>query len=407
MIDQNLQTVSIKEKRKRTIWVVVLSFLIVTGAVGWLVGAFAPTSGQPASHGPVPHSAPLEIGVAVPLQVLAADPNYPGLEMLDFDQGVVLSHPPGADLGELDSVDGAVRTPSGEWVIWDAGTAWLFTPSLTRVGIQLGATPSRAPAGYAPALRVVPSPDGSRVWIVEPGITASETDVPTAIHLVELGTGETVLRRDFPESRLPVAATRSALILNSEKLIDTGDGWIVENGSRRVLRLDDQGNETDLGQGMAIEATDEYVVALSCVRFVLCDPSTEGQLVVWRSDGTAEQIVTKPIAGSWLPIGGPMIPSDATALGTASPDGHSFLIGIRSPDRPDQPTLVKVEVDSGTTRLITTPETWPWAATWSKGGEWIAVVYIDGVEFIQAADPERTISARGIVAVDHFPIAGG
>jgi len=166
-------------------------------------------------------------------------------------------------------------------------------------------------------LRVVPTPDGNRAWLVQPGITHGSDDYPTLVELLAIGDGSTLLSLETDGTAFPVAATNAGLVLNTHSWFDTGDGFTVEPGSEIVVHLSDDGITNRVGEGTAIAASPTKVVRLA-----------SDQLFVSAPDGTSEVEVTKSFDGTWIGVGGPMIPSHAMPLQTVSPDGSEVLIGL-------------------------------------------------------------------------------
>jgi len=348
----------------------------------------------------------------LPLRVLAIRPNNPSLAVLDFETGTTTLYPPGAHALPLDATDGAVITPNRAFIIWTNGVARLFTGSLASVDVELGPHPPRDISGFAPALRVVPSPDSNRAWLVQPGLGYGPDRVPTLVELIELPGGG---RRELFEAdanAFPVAATATGLVLNTERLFDTGDGFTTEPGSERVIHLREVGTIDDVGEGRAVAASAAIVVRLVCPSDQpSCDIYRSNELVISNPDGTSERVVSAPIPGTWRAVGGPPIPSDAMPLQTVSPDGSTALVSVGQEldvnGTPTSSALVAVNLDDGSTRIVAEFNGATPSATWSADNQWIALFDRNAIHLINAANPETTITFTDVIPPDHFPLAAG
>ena len=159
-----------------------------------------------ATAGPV--ASPLRIDERIPLRILAVRPNNPRLAVIDFDAHSTTIYAPGVHSLPLDATDGAVMTPNREVVIWTLGAARLFTGRLNEPGVVLGGEPPRETDGFAPTLRVVPTPKGELAWLVQPGISYGDSDYhPTLVSLIDLSTGRVLMNAQADANSFPVAAT--------------------------------------------------------------------------------------------------------------------------------------------------------------------------------------------------------
>jgi len=347
-----------------------------------------------------PSISSISLDQPVSLRVLAIRPNNPSLAVLDFLERTTTVYPPGAHALPRDATDGAVSTPNRDWIIWTNGVARLFAGSLDHVDLVLGPSPPREISGFAPALRVIPTPDGDRAWLVQPGITFGDNDYPTLVELVTMTDGESLLSLETDGTAFPVAATNDGLVLNTHSWFDTGDGFTVEPGSEVVVHLSDDGTTVRVGEGIAVAASPTRVIRTSSNR-----------LFISASDGSDEVEVAAPFDGTWIGVGGPMIPSSAMPLQTLSPDGTEMLIGLgRQLDvngTPADSELIGVSLMDGSTRTIAEFEGPTPFATWSSDGNWIALLWQKDITLINSIDPETVRHMEDVVPPDHFPLAAG
>lgn len=367
---------------------------------------------------PAPIVTGLAVGQSIPLRVLAVRPNNPSLALLDFRAGTRTVYPPDSHAVPPDAVDGAVMTRNGEIIIWTQGIARLFTDSLDSVDVELEPSARLSIDGFSPALRVAPTPDGQRAWLVQPGIGYGAETQPTLAELIELPTGRHLESLEIDGNALPVGATNTGLVLNTERLFDTGDGWTSEPGSQRVLHLLEDGSVVDIGDGRAIAASPNAIVRLVCPESGTpeCGPHSINDLIVDRLDSTSTDVVLPPTRGTWMPVGGPSIPTDALSLQTVSPDGIKLLISHGQTDGagdvPTESALLLVDLRDGSSRTIAEFDgappmaTWPTAA-WSADGEWIALFFSRDIHLVNANDPENAIMLTDVIPEDHYPLAAG
>lgn len=347
-----------------------------------------------------PTVSPVPIDQDVSLRVLAVRPNNPSLAVIDLAEGTTTIYPPGAHAMPLDATDGAVATPEGDWIIWTSGVASLFAGPLDQVDLVLGPKPPRHITGYAPALRVVPTPDADRAWLVQPGITYGQDHHPTLVDLVGVPDGSPLLSIETEGSAFPVAATDAGLVLNVHDWLDTGDGFVTEPGTELVVHMLDDGTTVPVGEGRAIAASPTRVVRIASDRLLVSGP-----------DGSGEVEVVKPFDGTWMQVGGPMIPSDAMPFQTVSPDGSEVLVRLgRELDvngTPADSELLAVNLSDGSTRRIAESNGETPLATWSSDGQWIALFWRNDITLINSADTGTQLLLEEVIPEDHFPLAAG
>lgn len=336
----------------------------------------------------------------VSLRVLAVRPNNPSLAVIDLAERTTTIYPPGAHAMPLDATDGAVATPEGDWIIWTSGVASLFAGSLDQVDLVLGPNPPRDISSYAPALRVVPTPGADRAWLVQPGITYGQDHYPTLVDLVGVPDGSPLLSIETEGSAFPVAATDTGLVLNVHDWLDTGNGFVTEPGTEVAVHMLEDGTTVPIGEGRAIAASPTRVVRIASDRLLVSAP-----------DGNGEVEVVKPFDGTWIGIGGPMIPSDAMPFQTVSPDGSEVLVSLgRQLDANGAPAdseLLAVDLLDGTARTIGEFDGATPFGTWSSDGQWIALLWQDDITLIDTDDPQSQLFIEDVVPEDHFPLAAG
>ena len=344
---------------------------------------------------------PIPLEEPVSLRVLAVRGNNPpSLAILDLSEGETTIYEMGVHALSANPVGGAVATPDRDWIIWSNGIAYRFSNSLDTIDIELGPNPPRQISGYAPALRVVPEPGGTRAWLVQPGLTFGSEDYPTLVDLVALDDATSQLSVEVDGSAFPIASTDTGLVLNTHRWLDTGDGFVTEPGSETTIHLTDDGTVNQVGTGWAIAAGPSRIAR-----------TTDGELVISGPDGSNEVQVTKSFEGTWVDLGGPMVPSDAMPLQTVAPDGSELLVSLgRDLDvngKPAYSELVAVDLDDGSTRSIAQYDGRTPFATWSSDGQWIALLGPDDITLINATDPNNVHSLEGVVPDEHYPLAAG
>lgn len=339
----------------------------------------------------------------VAIRVLAVRRSSP--VVLDFEARTVTVYPSGSHAVPLGGfIDGAVAAPNGDLIIWTQGVARLFTDTLAAVGAELGPVDLREVSGIAPALRVVPSPDGDLVWVVQPGLPSLGSPRPdhsTLVELVAVPSGELLASYEVDPNAFPIGATSSGLVLNMHTWIDTGDGFISEPGSEQILHLLRDGTLVNVSQGHAIAVTPSAVAILNGDR-----------LIIGSADGGSSYDIPKPVPGTWFEVGGPGIPSEAMPLQTVSPDGSRLLVGIADSldvnRTPRSSTLFSMDLETG---VATTIDRWSGPgtplATWSRDGQWIVLVDNQDITLISLTDPENRFTLPGVVPEEHWVLAAG
>jgi len=350
----------------------------------------------------LPVVSPLDVERSVALRILTISPRRLESAVIDLEAAAMTLYTAESDALRA-RAEGAVMTPNRELVVWTyEPAAYVFSGDLTRADLEMN--PETDPdASWAPALRVVPTPDGNALWVVQPGAAYGDIDVPTLVELVELPTGRSLTSFEVEPNAFPIGATNAGLVLNMERLMDTGDGWITEPGSEHVVIVDAAGVITDVGPGRALAASAGTTVRLVCA----AEDQSDCELVIGDRTGA----VARPGDGEWAPVGEPEIPNSTMPLQLISPDGTSLLVGFdEDPDvngTPARSTLYVVDLADGSSRRIATFENRYPQATWSADGAWIAAIAGRDVMLYATDDPAVTFTVHDAIPEDHYAFAAG
>ncbi|MGA9595402.1 MAG: PQQ-binding-like beta-propeller repeat protein, partial [Acidimicrobiia bacterium] len=350
----------------------------------------------------LPSVTPLQVEQSVPLTIFTAEGTTADAAVVDLAAATttVLS---GDTAAWRSQPQGAVLTPNRQLAVWTSEPAvYVFTSDLTDPELEI--RPESNPASsFAPALRVIPTPDGDALWVVQPGAAYGTVNVPTRVELFELPTGRRLAAFDVEPNAFPAGATDAGLVLNTQRLVDTGDGWATEPGSEQVILVDATGTVTEVGPGRAIATAADTIVRRVC--------AIENQYSCELWIGGSSVAVARPGAGTWQPVGGPSIPSETMPLPAISPDGTELLIGYgEDPDvngAPASATLYTIDLAKGSTRKIATYETGYPLATWSADGQWIAVIGSRDVTMYRADNPALSFVITDAIPEAHYPLAAG
>lgn len=369
----------------------------------------------------------LEVDRPVPLRVFtmyAVDLNVGEVAVVDLEAATAAVYPKGGSV-LTGLLDGAAMTPERDLIVWTyplygGRHAHLFTggetaPDLTVADLELQPFPDDPNPGANSGLRVVPTPGGETLWVVRAGTAYADIDVPTSVDLIEARSGRRLASFEAEPNAFPAGATDAGLVLTTERLFDTGDGWMTEPGSERVVVLATDGSLTEVGPGRALTAAADTIVRLVCVaEDPRVNPRPDCELVI----GDALGVVTHPGDGRWAPVGGPKIPSESMPLPSISPDGRTLLVAFgEDPDAngtPARSTLYAVDLGDGSARDIANFEGRYPLATWSVDGRWIAVLggRFGGddhgdITFYDRADPTTSFTVEEAIPEGHLPLAAG
>lgn len=386
-------------QRRRRIWatapLVLVGLVPIAIFVGLLVGGGDRLDRVVLAPGGAPASS------ALSLRVLAVDPTGLPVEVDLATMTVTRA------AGFPQPVDGGAVVPGGGIITWAQGRATYYPDGLESSARPLGEEPRELP-GIAPEVRVVPTPDGRRAWLVEPGVGYGDQHAPTLARVVDLASGALgdVVELDAPAH--PVGATIDGLVLATERLVDAGDGWVTEPGSERVVVLNEDGGLTEVGGGLAIGTTADAVVRLTCE----ASPCAEGspqEVIATRSNG--KEIASVPLDPGlrWHPLSAPAVPGTTLPLPTVSPDGSKLVLGGQRPG-PDGPTWEGHLVDfhrGRVTRVEGLGAVSEAVAAWSGDSRWIAVLSGSDVRLVDASGTPHVASETQALPAGHHAIAAG
>jgi outer membrane protein assembly factor BamB len=350
----------------------------------------------------LPSVTPLQVEQSVPLTIFTARGNTADAAVVDLAAATttVLNSDTAAWTSQP---QGAVLTPSREFVVWtDEPAVYVFTSDLTDPELEIRPE-SNLVSSFAPALRVIPTPHGDALWVVQPGVAYGTINVPTRVELFELSTGDRLATFEVEPNAFPAGATDAGLVLNTERLVDTGDGWVAEPGSEQVIVADTAGTVTEVGPGRAIATAAETIVRR------VCAPDDQYDCDLWIGDSGVA--VARRGDGTWQPVGGPAIPSETMPLPAISPDGTTLLIGFgEDPDingTPARVTLYTIDLANSSTHQIATFQNGYPLATWSADGQWIAVIGSRDITMYKADNPTSSFVVANAIPENHYPLAAG
>lgn len=333
----------------------------------------------------------------VPITVLSGDANGLASSSIDMEDGTISA----SDTPE--QMSGYSSAIVDEPLIY----SWALDGSIYENGVLV-----LEAAEPAHSMRVLRLPVQSGIWVAYAGGPNTVAD------FYNLSDDQRILRATVEDNPRPVAVSESGLILNTVQFVDTGDGFITDAGTERVVSLSLSGDTTDLGPGEAIGATASLLARFVCPSGQpFCDPYSENELVISSLGGDDDlRSVEKPSDGTWIRVGGPIIPSDSMPLPTASPDGTRLLVRLGHAldvnGVPASSQLMVVDLATGETAAIAEygPET-P-LATWSRDGRWVVTFhYVEenriDVTVIEVADPVNTFTYEDLIPDGQFPMAAG
>jgi hypothetical protein len=346
----------------------------------------------------------------VPLTLLAVNSNLRSVAVIDLAAGTVTTYPPDAHhLPMANPTDGAMITSRGDAVVWPGpGVYVLPGGDFSRPPIEI--TPSHlrcSPADALAELRVVPSPDGSRLWIVDPHsqdliVDPDSPDTSTRIELVDIDTAEVLVEAEVELLLFPNAATDDSLILNSDESSDEGEA------QRGVVVRDDGGvGESAIGRVIAVH--DDIGVTL--------DPdNTTLRLVDLETEQT--RTVDLPTPGSWNSVAGPSADGYWTPMPTVSAGGELLMSVVRDHDADGNPavsTLYAISLADGTSRPLAEFDGRAPDATWSRDGNRVVLFPITryddhAVQEVAVLDPNATDAGPVVVATvpaEHLVVGAG
>ena len=341
---------------------------------------------------------PFDIVQPIPITVLASDANGLSYSWIDLEEGTIATSATLEQIGGYSSaiVDGEPRVYS-----------WAHDGSVYENGVLVLET-----ADPAHSMRVLALTVRDGIWVTYVGGPNTVADLYT------LSDDQQIVSANISDNAFPAAVSESGLILNTVQFVDTGDGLITDAGTERVISLSPAGESTDLGPGQAIAATPSLLARFVCPSDqLLCDLYRENELVVSSLGGDDDlRSIEKPREGTWMRVGGPMIPSDSMPLPTVSPDGTRLLVRLGQDldvnGVPVTSQLMVVDLETGETTVLAKYGQQTHEATWSRDGGWVLTFdyreehRID-VTVIEVANPANTFTYEDLIPDGQWPLAAG
>lgn len=318
-----------------------------------------------------------DLPVLVQLEIIAVRFNDPSRAIIDLSRGEVTTYPPFSSDLPGDAISGASVLGDGRTAVWQDATVRVFSDGATEP--TLVHTPSELinPPEFAPALSVLPHPDGAAIWVVQHGPCCLDEGDGQA-ELIDIETGQVLRSIPLPPNSSPVVATAGGLLLNTLEFMDTGDGWVGEPGSHEWLLLTEDDTVTPLGAGEVLAATDEDALVLTCTSH---EPRLECALDLVDLDSGERRDVAPPTDGEWTVVTGPDVPSDSPAWDATTGDGRALLGLAERNGLAQEPSVSHlVVVDNRTTEasvLATFDGPLP-PSSWDRTGRYL--VMVDGAD---------------------------
>ncbi len=322
-------------------------------------------------------SPPLSLG----LELIAVNPNARSVATIDFVTGTVHQYGPDDYTGPPDAIDGA--SGGGGFIhLWSDGTIYSYPGSIEAEPLVFEPEPLRTQPGIASTLEVVPAPDGERTWLVQPAVAEDSGTLVELVNLVDVQTAR-LASVEIAGSWHPVGSTTEGLVLISEDAeLQTAlvgwDGDVVQQIPGTAISVGWNGVAV-LGSDGTLSATDA----------ALGDPVQ----------------IDKPGEGSWTSAGGPMIPSTAPPLVTASSQHLVILAEEPNGGSVSAGDLVIVDA-SGAAEIVYELAHGSHAATLSRDDDWVAVIEGGDVTLVGTGSGEATPLGR-LVPQDHWVLTAG
>ncbi len=309
------------------------------------------------------------------LELIAVSPNGRSVAVADLVTGTVHLYEQNQFLGPEDAIDGA--SGGGGFVhLWAQGTVYSYPGRLTDEPIVFRPETLREMEGIAPTLEALPAPDGERLWLVQDGSGLG----PTLIELVSLVEGQLARlhRLEVPGSWQPMGATSAGLVL------------IANEGTPRTRLVALNGTTGSEATGEAISVGWSGAAIFE-----------DGELRLLGPDLTGLLVVERPSPGSWVSVGGPLIPSSAPPIRTG---GSIHLVGLAEGEGPDRVVELVVVRQDGSTRVIHQTG-YGAVATLSRTEDWVAVIDQHEVTLVPATGD--VVELGEIFPAEHWVLSGG
>lgn len=345
---------------------------------------------------------------SVTLTMLGVRPNAPSFVVMDLAVGTVNEYSPEQHHLPQDAVSGAAITARGDAVVWIGERVYVIPDAdFSRPPIEIVPDAVRLSPAIAPELYVVPSPDGNRIWIVQPTRSRDGRAEQTSISLVELVTGTMLVDAQLELNLNPVGANNDSLILNAEQLIETESGWVTQSGSERIVSLGIDGivEEVAVGTGVAVHHDIVATVDPDRTRLTLVNPKDDSSTTV-----------TMPVPGTWRTTGDPSIPGTAQPLPRVSATGELLMVIGNNADVNNQPEaseLYAVSMNDGTTCSLARFDGAAPPATWSRDGRHVVLLVPSplsnqgAIAVLNPGSPNLDTVTVATVPDEHFILGAG
>jgi hypothetical protein len=228
---------------------------------------------------------------------------------------------------------------------------------------------------------VLPAPDGDHTWLVQSGFD----EEPTLIELVNVLDFELVRQMStaIEGSWKPAGATVEGLILTSDPP-EPRTSLVSTNGT---VEAELNGTALSVGwNGASILRPDGSLI--------VTDASLEGPIQV-----------EKPSAGAWASVGGPVVPAISPPARTGQDDYLLMLADDPHKGPVGAGHLVVVDA-AGRATAIHELSPGSHLASWSRAGDWVAVVEDSAVELVSVVDGSTTQLGE-LIPESHWVLTAG
>ncbi len=291
---------------------------------------------------------------AIGLELVAVDGR--DVAVVDFVTGTVHRYQPDTYPAPDNLIDGA-SGGGGFLYLWAQGVISVYSGTrFNRPPQQFEPDPLRQIPGIAPSLSVVPAPDGDHAWLVQPG-TGDEPTLLEYVNLMEMDV-DRLSTSQRPGSWHPLGTTTQGLVLVNDDE-DAPATILVGPGGEVTAEI--PGTALSVGWGGA----------------AILQP--DGTLAVTGAGLTQLHPVDKPHEGTWVPVGGPTVPSDSPPAVTGT---HRFLVGLSNGSDPSPGGDLVVVNGSGVATTLWEFPPGAHVASWSRGEDWVVVIEGSAVTLI-------------------------
>jgi hypothetical protein len=229
--------------------------------------------------------------------------------------------------------------------------------------------------GIAPSLNILPTADGTALWVIQMRFSRGEPDVTARADLISLADGATMRTVELPADIAWHHPAGDGFVTAQREMYDSGDGWTSRRQDDRTLWVDGDGRVHDVGPGAPIAATDSHVLRQHCpddCELRLTDHTTQ-----------TDALIQRPAEGVWWPVGGPRGSTNAGPVEVTSPDGRYALVGLaqrlNANGQPERLDLVLIDLHNATAEIVHDAagmrlSTNLPVASWSPDGQWIVII---------------------------------